>query len=388
MKKRAFTAFLVAISLSLILAACAAGPGDEAVCGDGICSEGEDASTCEADCGVEIAVLPTETPEPTATQEIDPLGFVTFAVYVSDIVHHNQSAETVLALVDLFEQYGVAGEFYISGPMTQIYAQEYGEVIERLRATDMGISYHVQPPHPLVAGFQGPISGLPVDETGRMITRYESERLDLETGGLIPEEPGGYRYLEELFGSPPVAVDAPKTSRSGFALPVLARFGARVVVLPRETDPQQPFIEQYSMLVRPADLLINRWGAEGVEGERNWWEMQASELKADFSPQERLMNEAKAWDSERLPFILIPIHEYSFYRSGPAPWSLIYYQDAARSTPKSAPFDLNAADPSSPRTEADQQEVWEAYAGMVEWGSIYLDPVTSEDILALAGRSE
>ncbi len=388
MGKRAFVAIVSLVILSQILAACAGGPAEESVCGDGICSEGEDASTCEVDCGAEIAVLPTDTHEPTPTEEIEPLGYVTFAVYLSDIVHHNESAETVLALIDLFEQYDLHGEFYLSGPMTYVYSQEHGEVIERLREADMGISYHVQPPHPLVPGFQGPLTGLPVDETGLMITRYESERLDLETGGLVPDEPGGYRYLEELLGTPPVAVDVPKSSRTGFALPILSRFGARMTVLPVETDPQQPFVEEYSMLVRPADLLINRWEAEVVEGPRSWWEMQASEFKADFSPQERLMNEANAWDSERFPLILVPINEYSFYRSGPAPWSLIYYQDTARSASKSPPFDLNAEDPSSERGEADRQAVWDAYEAMIEWASVYLDPVTSEDILAIAGGSE
>lgn len=161
-----------------------------------------------------------------------------------------------------------------------------------------------------------------------------------------------------------------------------------MVVTPGETDPQNPYVIQYnSMLKRPADLTINRWQVEGMENPMGWWDMQAGEMAAGFNPRERLQTEAQAWDSERLPFILVPMSEYVFYRSGPAPWTLIYYQDVERSAVNSAPFDLNAPDPSTPRSDVDRQAVWDAYSSMVEWGSIYLEPVTSEGILQLAGTN-
>jgi hypothetical protein len=379
---------LLTILVVGLLSACSGGTAPGAVCGDGICDPGEDDVSCANDCELVIEDLPTETPEPTPTEEVDPIGQVTFAVYVSDFVHPDQSADTVLKLIDLFEQNGLHGEFYLTGPITHVFAQAHGEVIDRLRETGMTISYHSKPPHPLTPGFEGPISGLPVDETERMITRYESERLDIETGGLIPDEPGGYNYLKELFDAPPVAIDAPKTSRSGFAMPLLARMGARVIVNQAEYDPQQPFQYMYSMLLRPEDLIINRWQAEGVEGEQAWWDMQEGEFGSSYIPLERLQAQIAAWDVERLPFILIPINEYNFYRSGPAPWTLIFYQDQSRANPKSPPFDLNTADISTARSEGSMQSVWDAYSQMVEWGSIYLEPVTSEDILLIAQRSE
>ncbi|MGD8850098.1 MAG: hypothetical protein PVF18_10270 [Anaerolineales bacterium] len=383
MKKMLFFVSTLVL-ISTVLAACSGDVVSEAVCGDGICSEGESEESCAVDCAVEVEDLPTETPAPTPTEEIDPIGYVTFAVYVSDFVHHDQSAETVLALIDLFEANGLHAEFYLTGPMTHIYAEAHGEVIDRLRETDMTISYHSKPPHPQTPGFLGPISGLPVDQTGRMITRYETERLDLETGGLIAEQPGGFNYLKDLFGTPPLAIDAPKSHRSGFALPMLAEMGARVVVFPSEYDPQQPFKRLNTMLLRPADITINRWQVDGVEGAQPWWEMQESEFQSSFSPRDRLQQQAEAWDAERLPFILVPINEYSFYRSGPAPWTLIYYQDETRSAAKSPPFDLNAPDASSERSEDAQQRIWDAYSQMVEWGSVYLEVVTSEDILLIA----
>jgi hypothetical protein len=165
---------------------------------------------------------------------------------------------------------------------------------------------------------------------------------------------------------------------------MLAEMGVRVVVFPSEYDPQQPFKRLNTMLLRPADITINRWQVDGVEGAQPWWGMQESEFQSSFSPRDRLQQQAEAWDAERLPFILVPINEYSFYRSGPAPWTLIYYQDETRSAAKSPPFDLNAPDASSERSEDAQQRIWDAYSQMVEWGSVYLEVVTSEDILLIA----
>lgn len=379
----------IVLAMVVLLSACgdAATTEPETICGDGICSGGEDENSCEADCGVELEVMPTETLAPTPTEEVDPIGYVTFAIYVSDFVHHDQSAETVLNLINLFESRRMRGEFYLTGPITHVFAQYHGEVIDRLRESDMAVSYHVIPPHPLIGEFQAPILNLPIDKTGRMITRYENERLDLETGGLDPEEPGGYNYLKELFGSPPLAVDAPKTSRTGYAMPILAQMGARMVVLPNEYDQGQPYKWLYSMLVRPADLTVNRWQVEGVEGAKAWWEMQESEFSASYNPRDRLQAQAEGWDAERLPFILVPMNEYSFYRSGLAPWTLIYYQDVQRSGVNSPPFDLNAPDPSTARSESDGNAVWEAYTRMAEWASVYLEPVTSEEVLHIAEGS-
>lgn len=386
MRKMQFISFTLMLLLTVSLSACSAEPSAAVICGDGICSDGEDASNCATDCDTDLVVLPSSTPQPTPTEVIEPVGYVTFAVYVSDFVNHEKSAQTVLALIDLFTANGMRGEFYLSGPMAQLYSQEYGEVIDRLGATDMAISYHVQPPHPQIPGFQGPVTGLPVDQTLAMITRYETERLDLETGGLIVGEPGGYRYLEQLFGKPPVAVETPRTPGSGFALPIFTRLGAQVVVLPGVANPQQPFISQYEMLVRPEDITIDRWQVEGVDGARGWWEMQSNEFSSAFDPLDRLQILTEAWDSERLPFVLVPIDEFSFYRAGPAPWTLIYYQDGERSGPKAPPFDLNAPDSSAARSESDKQAVWEAYADMVEWAGVYLEPVTSKEILQLAAN--
>lgn len=355
-------------------------------CGDGICMGAETSDSCPADCVPEDIL----EPQPTPTEEIDPLGYITFVVNVNDIVNLDDSATILLKLIDLFESVGVKGDFYLTGPMTRLYMERHPEVIQRLNDSGMTISYHVRPPHPLVPGFQGPLQIGAVNIKQQRIAAYEAQRLDLTTGGLISEEPGGYQYLEQVFGGSPVAVFVPNDPIRGFVLPYLSGLGAQLVVLDQErgTDLAQPLQRQYSMWVRPNDLSIMRWVAPGVDTAMPWWSMLESEYALAYQPLPRLQGELEAWNEERLPFVVVPIDEYNFYREGAAPWSLIYYQDESMSQSKAPPFDLTSPDPSSPRSSQSQGAVWEAYAGLVAWAATYMEVVTSADIVALANGVE
>lgn len=73
---------------------------------------------------------------------------ITFAINVHDFVNVDESADTVLRLIDLFEKYGVRGDFYLTGPQVWAYLEAHPEVIERLVESGMTISYHVRPPLP------------------------------------------------------------------------------------------------------------------------------------------------------------------------------------------------------------------------------------------------
>jgi len=120
-------------------------------CGNGACDKGESIESCPSDCPAEVEQ------QPTPTEEIDPLGYITFVVKVSDFVNLNDSAETLLQMIDLFEINGVKGEFFLTGPMVHAYMETYPEVIQRIKETDMTVSYTVQPPHPHSPSFQAPL---------------------------------------------------------------------------------------------------------------------------------------------------------------------------------------------------------------------------------------
>ena len=57
---------------------------------------------------------------------------------------------------------------------------------------------------------------------------------------------------------------------------------------------------------------------------------------------------------------------------------------AKKTNPLSAPFDLNAPDPSRPRTDEDKAAIFAAYEELVAYAAAYLTVVTSEDILEMA----
>ena len=90
--------------------------------------------------------------------------------------------------------------------------------------------------------------------------------------------------------------------------------------------------------------------------------------------------------SSDLPLITSLIHENNFYRSGPEGWTSIYFtiEGGKRGDPLSPPFDLNAPDPSRPRSEADKAAIWQAYEELVAYAAANLTVVTSEDIVSLA----
>ena len=84
--------------------------------------------------------------------------------------------------------------------MTRHYAESRPDVIRRLRDSKMTISYHVRPPHILYPGFNG------------RLRDYETYRLDMTTGELLRDQPGGCQYVAETFGRKPVALGVPTGS--------------------------------------------------------------------------------------------------------------------------------------------------------------------------------
>lgn len=316
----------------------------------------------------------------------DVSGYITFAINVHDIVNIEESAETILRLIDIYEAYGVRGDFYITGAMVNLYEEQRPDVIERLRDSEMTISYHVRAPHPLTTLFTQPFDGRKGREFGDLLLAYETYRLDLTTGGLLEHESGGYTHSHEVFGRPPVTACFSAVRLRDEGLPVYALLGAKVTVTYHETgtDPDQPFEWVGGLLVRPSDFSITRWPVEGRSGEPFWWNMLTTDYAAQYDPVGYLGLRLAAWSHPRPPFVTALVHENNFYRKGATPWANVYYADAAKTAPKAPPYDLNAPDTSVPRGSAGTDAMWEAYAALVAYAAEHLIVVTSEDIAAIA----
>lgn len=337
-------------------------------------------------------------PDILETSEVSsPRGYITFAVNVHDWVHSDESAETLLRLIDIFEKYGVRGDFYLTAPVTREYVEKYPEVIQRLKESGMTISYHVRAPHPLVSGFGAPLEGLEGEALLQAIRDYETYRLDMTTGGLDRSQPGGYAYVAEVFGVKPVVASAsggtPQVASA--ARQVYAEMGAQMTVIYHESglDIEQPFEYVDGLLVRPVDFSATRVTLEN--GKQNfWWNLMSSKYAAEADPVNLIQNGLAEWEAQaypRPPFIIAHIHENNFYRSGSAAWGSYYYEIDSRGNktdPLSPPFDLNAPDPSTPRSPDEQEAIWQAYEAMVAWAAENLQVVTSEDIVQMAQQSD
>ena len=327
-----------------------------------------------------IALSNHATIEPTR-------GYITFAINVHDTVHVGESADTLLRFIALFEKYNVRGDFYLTAPMVEQYVAQRPDVIERLKQSNMTISYHVRPPHPLYAGFDQRLKTLDDATLATTIRDYETYRLDPATGNLDRSQPGGYSYVAQIFGRKPVVASPQSGDRRirQAALKVYVEMGAQMSVLYHEegTDPNNPFAWEHGLLVRPSDFSITRVKMD--HGRENfWWNLMDSSRASEFNPTNLLKTNLAEWQGARAPFITALIHENNLYRSGPEAWTLTYFAEQRKAKPLAPLFNLHAPDLSKPRSKGNQDAIWNAYAEMVAFAAQNLRVVTSQDIVALA----
>ncbi|MBI5870352.1 MAG: hypothetical protein HZB44_05250 [Actinobacteria bacterium] len=324
-------------------------------------------------------------------------GYITFVINVHDTVHVDESADTILRLIGIYEKYGVRGDFYLTAPIVQAYSRERPDVIERLKNSEMTISYHVRPPHPLYAGFDQSLQGLDGTALAATLQDYETFALDMTTGGLLRDQPGGYSYVADTFGRDPVCAPVPSKSPEIKAAgqQLYANLGAHMTLLYHEegTDLEEPFVWVNGLLVRPSDFSITRWDATGSaqskKGEEPfWWNMLTTPNAGEYDPTAYLQERLAGWNTAavgRPPIITSLIHENNFARSGPEGWTAYYFTGGDKSRPLSPPFDLTRPESSTVRSAEEQEAIWAAYEEMVAWASANLRVVTSEDIVTMAG---
>ncbi len=308
-------------------------------------------------------------------------GAITFVINVHDWVNLDESAETLLRLIDLFEKYGVNGDFYFTAPVVEAYVSQHPEVIAHLKTSNMTISYHVRPPHPLYTGFDNSLKGLDNEALYQTIMDYETYALDLATGKLDRTRPGGYQYVAQVFGTKPVTAAAPNTNPriKSIAEKVYAELGAGMTIHYHEegTDLEYPFVYSNDLLIRPSDFSITR-----VPGSQNfWWNFMSGPHAAEFNPAALLESHLSLWQAARPPLITALIHESNFYLSGPESWTSYYYTGGDKSIPQKPPYNMDAPDLSKPRMAADQQAIWDAYERLVAYAAAHLKVVTSADLL-------
>jgi hypothetical protein len=313
-----------------------------------------------------------------------PEGCINFVVNVHDVNHVNDSADTLIHLADIYTRQGVKGEFYLTGPMVELYKAQRPDVIERLRASGMTISYHVRAPHPLVNGFEGKLAGLADADREALLRDYETFSLDRATGELDRTKPGGYTLVKNTFGSVVTVVTPNKDPRNKLAaLNVYRSMGARAVVWYHEEQASaaNPITTRGGLVVRPSDIGLTRWlDPGGIE--QFWWNRVGRD--PSFNPVSRLKERLGAWSAPRGAFVTSLVHENNFYRSGPEGWTLSYYSAKDKDTPLPPPWNLNPKEESRVRGMEEQARIWEAYEDVVRWSAGNLRVVTGAELADMA----
>ncbi|MBI5653731.1 MAG: hypothetical protein HZC40_25270 [Chloroflexi bacterium] len=327
---------------------------------------------------VTLTPMPTPTRAPVA-------GYINFVINTHDWTRVNESADTILRFIALFEKYNTRGEFYLTAPIVEQYAKHRPDVIEKLKNSAMTISYHIRPPHPAYIGFDDRLKKLDDKTLEQTLREYETYRLDLATGNIDKAQPGGYAYVAQVFGRKPV-VASPQSNDPRIRktlLKIYAELGAQMQVLYHEegTALDKPLVKADGLWVRPSDFSITRIPVTTAKGtEEFWWTRLGTPQQTEFTPAKMLQTQLTAWNAPRAPFITALIHENDLYANGTG-WSSIYY---ARGNPASPPYNLNTSDTTKPRAKATQDAIWQAYEAMLAYAAQNLRVVTSQDLVKLA----
>lgn len=315
-------------------------------------------------------------------------GYMNFVVNTHDWAHVSASADTLLRFIALYEKHSVRGDFYLTAPMVEAYVKHRPDVIARLKDSTATISYHIRPPHPAYSGFDQRLKNLDDQTLEQTLRDYETYRLDLATGHLDKSTPGGYTYVAQIFGRQPV-VASPMSNDPRIRqtlLKIYAEMGAQMQVLYHEqgTALDKPLVKVNDLWVRPSDFSITRVQMENGR-ENFWWNLIGAPRASEFNPATLLKNQLARWNAPRAPFITSLIHEDNLYGSGTG-WGNIYFADGGQGKPLAPPYNLNAPDTSKPRSQANQDALWNAYEELVAYASRNLCVVTSQDIVNLAMR--
>lgn len=339
-------------------------------------------SPSEGWAGPELRTSSPSSKSPTAK------AYINFVINVQNFRYLSSSAEVVTKLCSTFSKFGVKGDFYLTGPMTQLYNKSHADIFSKLK--QQGICYHSRPPHAIFDGFDGKLDGLTGDSLTSKINDFESQWLDLETGQLDSTKKGGFTLLKSLVGKAPTCVAVPNSNDTikAAACAWYKTNGARSIVWYHKAQElgSNPFQTKNGLLSRPSDVVVDQWKASGESSATLWWNRYADGFPpADGKPHQYIEQKIATWQGKRAPFVTVLIHENNFTRNGADPWLNTYWKDKEKTQPRSAPFDLEAEDPSKRRGDEEQSRLLQAYSNMVEFCATNYTVVTMDDVCDMAG---
>ncbi|RME81757.1 MAG: hypothetical protein D6775_12765, partial [Caldilineae bacterium] len=245
-----------------------------------------------------------------------PAVYTLFSINVQDFSYPAQSAAVLDRIIGLHEATQVPVDIYLTDTMAQIYADQYPDLLTRLRTSPVvAISYHTRPPRP----YAGPndwlgLGRMAADERYQTILRYETHAVDPVTGQTTAA-PGGYQYVADVIGYPPYAASASsgKPNLTAAADRVFHDLGAQMTVSHGGTVTLGA--RRDGLLLRPEqvdDRLFEHVGEQ-----------------ADTAFEEALAQALAAQQGDAPVFIGIKMHDNDFFAMQSA-WVTVYVQGRKR----------------------------------------------------------
>jgi hypothetical protein len=298
--------------------------------------------------------------------------YTLFTLNVHDWVHPENSAETVNKVIDIHEEHNVPVDIYLTDPVLQNYIEDYPELIERLKTSEVvAVSYHVRPSTPYYANFDHiGLEEMNDEDAYETVKAYEEHKLDLETGNYFENEPGGYQLLADTIGYAPLAVGVAVERSIGETL-------AQVFI-----DKGAKFLIQHGTRIDLGDTLYGSY----VRPEHK--EVKLYELVRDYTGGQDVFDMATEELTERVPeFINMKYHENNFYLTDTPFWPT-YWTDVKKSEALEPPYDVSASITDGPgyRTPTMQEAHWALYEETVRFTNIHsydFNPINAFDLVEM-----
>lgn len=287
----------------------------------------------------------SDTTSTTSDNSVDtvPVGSLKKTVYTDFIINTHdwtnptESIATLNKIVDLHEKYQLPVDIYLDDQVTQIFATQAPELIERLKTSSVvAVSYHLRPPYPYYWNYDWlGFDKMNSEEIETTLRDYEEHKIDLATGQPT-DEPGGYQFLKDLMGYAPYAA--------------VVSGGKKVA--PILTD----IYKEKGAVFNVTHSGTTVWGKakDGLWLRPESLEVKVYETKSRESGEDILTTALGKLGDTRPAFLNLKWHENNFYTSG-TPWEPVY----SKINP---PYDLSQAMIGvTVKTQAEQDEQWTRY---------------------------
>jgi len=296
--------------------------------------------------------------------------YTSFSMNVHDFVFPDKSIATLNKILDIHEENNVPIDVYLTDAVLKKYLKESPELIERLKISSVvSICYHVRPPYPWYEGFDTVgLDKLENNELKELLIKYESQEIDMETGGLV-NKPGGYKFMKKIFGKAPIIVGVPTTRQVANTLSeIYKEMGATFSA--RHSQENSIGAMKDGLYIRPenADIQLYTY-------------VDSKEI-----PSKKLDEALNNLSNKGQQFINIKFHENNFYTHGTPFWS-IYYKTLKKEIPLSPPWNLTKPEKFQVFKEDNiQKKYWEIYEDAVKHvadNREEFNPINADDLEGL-----